>query len=359
VLEHHRRLYLLLVQRESARWTPAEQGHIRDEIKGLLELLRQTGELFLEKPDVASERRNVVHYLRNVFPSVVPLVDQRLADAWLHVQGGRAALSRAGRAADADARHVGRRRSRRAPARDRRGHCADARRAARRGARAARPRARRARGAAQRLGAPRAQRRERPLARALGARLAARRHAGCALARAGAARAALDRNPDEPLRQLVSGMRALLPVERHDAAREPVLGYREPSELDADLALAERALVELGAPTLAQTRVRPVRRVLATVGFHLAALDVRQNSALHERAVEQLLAAAGASDANYPSWSEPERLAMLERELATARPLRARGRAARPRCLGRHRRAPRARAAREAPRRGGASARSW
>jgi phosphoenolpyruvate carboxylase len=63
-----------------------------------------------------------------------------------------------------------------------------------------------------------------------------------------------------------------------------------------------------------------VRRVLRTVGFHLARLDVRQNSAFHERAVSQLLAAAGVKDADYPSWDEARRLEVLEAELATTRP---------------------------------------
>jgi phosphoenolpyruvate carboxylase len=240
VLEHHRRLYLLLVQRESARWTPAEQGHIRDEIKGLLELLRQTGELFLEKPDVASERRNVVHYLRNVFPSVVPLVDERLADAWLHVQG--AALpphepcalptltlgtwvggDRDGHplvTAEVTAQTLAELRAEALALLDH--ELAEL-------AGLLSVSARRERSVASGLS---------PVPSALVERLAAMR-AALSPGRGGAA--ALDRNPDEPLRQLVSGMRALLPVERHDAAREPVLGYREPGELDADLALAERA----------------------------------------------------------------------------------------------------------------------
>ena len=47
---------------------------------------RQIGEqiavLSLERPDVADELRNVVHYLTRVFPEVVPRVDDRLRAAW-------------------------------------------------------------------------------------------------------------------------------------------------------------------------------------------------------------------------------------------------------------------------------------
>ncbi len=75
ILEHYRELYLLLVQRENQMWTPSEQFEIREQIKAVLERLWRSGEIQLEKPDVASEVRNVVHYLRNVFPTVLPLLD--------------------------------------------------------------------------------------------------------------------------------------------------------------------------------------------------------------------------------------------------------------------------------------------
>ena len=82
VLDAHRDLYLLLVKRENPMWTPGEQRQIRREIKALLERLWRAGEIFLDKPDVTTELRNVIHYLRNVFPMVLPLLDRRLRDAW-------------------------------------------------------------------------------------------------------------------------------------------------------------------------------------------------------------------------------------------------------------------------------------
>jgi phosphoenolpyruvate carboxylase len=304
VLEHHRRLYLLLVQRENQMWTPAEQERIRREIKGILELLRQTGEIFLAKPDVASERRNQIHYLRHVFPTVVPLVDERLVDAWQHVFGE--ALPWREDAALPTLRlgtWVGG---------DRDGHplvTADVTAQTLAELRA------------EALGLLDAQLHELgqllsvsgrrtggllPLPAAVPERLVTMR---AQLAAAHGDVAALDRNPEEPWRALLSGMRALLRT-----------GSIRPAELDADLALVERTLFAAGAPTLARTSVRPVRRVLRSVGFHLARLDIRQNSAFHERAVAQLLAAAGMADADYPSWDEARRLQMLEQELATTRP---------------------------------------
>ena len=83
VLEHYRELYLLLVKRENAMWTPQEQSAITDELKATLERLWRTGDIFLEKPDLPSELRNIIHYLRNVFPSVLSQLDLRLRQAWI------------------------------------------------------------------------------------------------------------------------------------------------------------------------------------------------------------------------------------------------------------------------------------
>jgi phosphoenolpyruvate carboxylase len=41
-----------------------------------------------------------------------------------------------------------------------------------------------------------------------------------------------------------------------------------------------------------------------TFGFHLASLDIRQNSRFHDLAVAQLLAAAGFDEAGYQDWDE-------------------------------------------------------
>lgn len=47
VLEHHRRLYMLLVQREHSMFTPSEQRRIDGQVRETLALLWLTGELFL------------------------------------------------------------------------------------------------------------------------------------------------------------------------------------------------------------------------------------------------------------------------------------------------------------------------
>ena len=55
-------------------------------------------------------------------------------------------------------------------------------------------------------------------------------------------------------------------------------------------------------------------------GFHLAPVDLRQNSDVHERTVAELLAAAQPG-IDYRAMSETERVELLRRELRSPRPL--------------------------------------
>ncbi|MCW8815704.1 MAG: phosphoenolpyruvate carboxylase, partial [Chlorobium sp.] len=92
VLEQHRELYLLLVKLENQMWTPAEREDIRTEITVVLERLWRTGEIFFEKPTVDAERQNVIHYLYNIFPSVLSMLDKRLIQAWTDAGFDRASI---------------------------------------------------------------------------------------------------------------------------------------------------------------------------------------------------------------------------------------------------------------------------
>src|SRR4030095_3417933 len=61
------------------------------------------------------------------------------------------------------------------------------------------------------------------------------------------------------------------------------------------------------------------RRAVDVFGFHLASLDLRQNSEVHERVVAELAEAAGLGD--YRALDEAGRVALLVRELGNMRPL--------------------------------------
>jgi len=96
--------------------------------------------------------------------------------------------------------------------------------------------------------------------------------------------------------------------------------YRS-ADLVADLALMRRCLVEQGFPEVARHGRLPRAHVLArTFGFHLVALDVRQHSLAHEEAVAALLRLAGVVD-DYAALDEAGRVAVLGAELDNPRPL--------------------------------------
>jgi phosphoenolpyruvate carboxylase len=132
-----------------------------------------------------------------------------------------------------------------------------------------------------------------------------------------AAAPALERNPEEPWRTFVNLVAARLPPAEGPC---PPSAYTNSAELVADLELLERSLADIGAERLGRTDVRPVRRAVLALGFNLVDLDMRQNSAAHDQAMDELLLRAHAPRTDYSRWSEPERLAFLEQELLSLRP---------------------------------------
>ena len=104
-----------------------------------------------------------------------------------------------------------------------------------------------------------------------------------------------------------------------EAARTP-LGerrYHRPAELDADLLLLDRSLRANDGALLADGRLARVRRQVATIGFHLAILDIREHTVRHHESLDRLFVAAGTT---YPT-DRPGRIALLTAELNSRRPL--------------------------------------
>jgi phosphoenolpyruvate carboxylase len=133
-----------------------------------------------------------------------------------------------------------------------------------------------------------------------------------------------ERNREEPWRMVAYLMRARVLL----AANHPESpgAYKSPADLLADLGELEASLVESGALSLVRTYLVPFKRQVGAFGFHSASLDVRQNSAFHDRALAQLLAAAGEPDGeSYADWPVERRRALMERELASPRPFLAPG----------------------------------
>ena len=92
-------------------------------------------------------------------------------------------------------------------------------------------------------------------------------------------------------------------------------------DLLADLDLLAESLNEHGFEDAGRSgRLHRLRSLVKTFGFHLAALDVRQHSGVHQETVAALLRAAGV-EADYAGLSEADKLAVLEAELTNPRPL--------------------------------------
>ena len=317
VIEQHRALFRLLEQRERTPDIPARQTALRNEIKASLERLWRTGEILLQKPDVASERDNLIFYLREVYPDALDALDQKLRQAWEAV-GFEPDLI-------ASPANFPRLRFGFWVGGDRDGHpgvTADVTRETlaelRRNALMVLGR-RLARMAEKLSLSARKQPPPAELADAIG-RLAEKHPKAAALLQR--------RFGDEPWRQFASLMVEHLPAPdaRPDDPDAPA-AYAAPRELAADLRLLRKSLLSVRAQRLAESDVDPVLRALDTFGFHLAALDVRQNSKFHDLAMSQLMASANVPDAEtFPEWPEEKRIEFLNAELATPRPFSRYGR---------------------------------
>jgi phosphoenolpyruvate carboxylase len=104
---------------------------------------------------------------------------------------------------------------------------------------------------------------------------------------------------------------------------DEALAYLRGSELLDDVAAISDALMADGLPRLRDGLLADFRRRIDVFGFHLAHLDIRQHSAIHAKAVADLLYVAGVELA-YEALEENDRVALLARELMNPRPLQRR-----------------------------------
>lgn len=131
---------------------------------------------------------------------------------------------------------------------------------------------------------------------------------------------------DEPYRLAIAGMYARLNQTYvrlvGDPAPKPSLltaeAYADAAAFKADLTVLHRSLVETYGPAFSEGPLAELIRAVDVFGFHLATLDMRQNSAVHARVVADLLKGAGV-EADYAGLDEDAKRALLERELAHGR----------------------------------------
>ena len=310
VLNIHRELYLLLVKKENPNWSTSEQSRLKKEIISIMERWWRTGEIYLEKPRLEDERNNLMHYFVNVFPEVVRLTDERLQDAWTTLGYSPELLEWPEHFPLVQfGSWVGG---------DRDGHPF----------------------VTPEFTTSTLQLHRQSVLKMIHAQLLdlasklsfssyrisiPQTFLDDIQAKAKLfgkkGQKALDRNPSEPLRQFVNLL--LLRLD-HTIADDHTLGesgyFQSASDLLAELKKLRQLLIDLGALQIAKQWLFPIERILQCFGFHLAKLDIRQNSAYHEKAMNQILAASGYENSDYANWNEEERLSFLNQELKSKRP---------------------------------------
>ena len=100
------------------------------------------------------------------------------------------------------------------------------------------------------------------------------------------------------------------------------MGHAEPYEnaagFSADLQVLVDSLNANHGAVLVQPRLSTLKRAADIFGFHLASLDMRQSSDIHERVLAELFAKAGGQ-ADYASLDEDAKVALLLSELSQPR----------------------------------------
>jgi len=309
ILELHRELYLLLVKKENKVWTCMENQMIDDNMKALLERWWRSGEVYLEKPSLASERNNVMHFFSRVFPEALKVSDKRLKFIWKSYGFSERKLSKPESFPIIEfGSWVGG---------DRDGHpyvTADI----------TRETLQEHRRAAMQLVkhamldlvrefsfSETKQRAPQILSEAIEKNRILFGEAG---------NAAVQRNPLEPWRQFINMILLKLENTIQDTQQIAHTYYHTAADLQVDLRILRNSLEEVGGQRIIDEWLFPVERQVQCFGFHLAKLDIRQNSDFHSKALEQMLRQAEFEDSEYTSWSEEKRVAFITEELKSNRP---------------------------------------
>lgn len=320
VKELHLEIYSLMNRHENAAYTPREQVRLQGQLETKLESLWRTGEIHVTRPTIDAELQNALHYLREVFPEALSRAHIHLREAWIAAGYDAAAVDALPPLLRFGTWIGG----------DRDGHPFVTAEVTEKSLKTLR------------CNALRIQRRsleslafQSPLSSlfqktpevldGLISRLTGDLQGETAIDLA----YILERNKEEPWRAAVYLMRAkvVLASDKPDSSA----AYTDVSQLDSDLQVYSESLDAVGASALVAECIVPLRRQLKAFGFHSAILDIRQNSAFHEKALEQLLSTAGLlGDRPLSIWSLAEKRELLEKELQSPRPFLAPGMSAGP-----------------------------
>ncbi len=132
-------------------------------------------------------------------------------------------------------------------------------------------------------------------------------------------------NAEEPYRLKLTCVRQkLLNTRRRLAERRPPergRDYASAGQLLADLELVRDSLLLHRGELIARGRLDSAIRTIATFGLHLATLDVREHADAHHHALGQLFDRVGGADRAYAGLDRTQRRRLLAAELPSRRPL--------------------------------------
>ncbi len=298
VLKYYRELYLQLVMLENPVYTKDEREQIRSVIKEILTKLWFIDDIYLEKPQVETELENVLHYLTKVFPEVFELHDRTLHQAWTETGFESNAIQNYQSMPKITiGSWVGG---------DRDGHPLVTPEITR-----------------FTLGRMREEaiiltrQKLMQVADSLSIYTSAEKLDAEFQSR----KTELEQqNPEisgniafklalrEPFRQFVLLLIEKLPVQQNPETWI----YSHSGQLISDLELLLRSLSKWGAPMLAQNEVNRMLRFVQSFGFHLAHLDVRQNSEHYQKAIKGLLLESGFANVLLPDGSVQKQFIIQE-----------------------------------------------
>jgi phosphoenolpyruvate carboxylase len=313
MLEHLRNLYLLMVKRENKMFTKLEQNEIRYDIKLAIHRIWRISDVYTEKPDVGTELDNIIHYFTQVFPEVITLHDRRLFQAWTNA-GFDDQLIR-------DPQQLPRITFGDWVGGDRDGHPFVT--------------AQVTQNTLMKLRIKSFQIIKRVLqglqnnlsfnckVQALDSEFRSRYESlQQEISEFDTSHKTMYK--EEALKQYIEYMVLKLPVsivEGHiQDYQDETISYQYPNDLVDDLYILQRALINHHALEIAYADVSEAIRIVNTFGFHLAKLDIRQNSRFHELALSQLLQTAQINEQERLSFEKGDRLSFINRELASTRP---------------------------------------
>lgn len=135
-----------------------------------------------------------------------------------------------------------------------------------------------------------------------------------------------DHRADEPYRRALIGIYARLASTARALGATNILrkevGHAEPyadaREFSADLQVLVDSLNANHGGALVQPRLSTLKRAADIFGFHLASLDMRQSSDIHERVLAELFAKSGVQS-DYDALDEEAKVELLLSELAQPR----------------------------------------